>query len=165
MEKLLEKITSYNIFNYLLPGAVFSMLAKLLDIVDFPKAEIIGQIFWFYFVGMTISRVGSVVVEPLYRRSGFLKYSNYESYLQAQKSDPNMNLMVESANSLRTITAMLILVILGLIANIVSEIFSISERFRIVTLLVLLIVLFSFALRKQVSFIRKRISHFEKGSQ
>ena len=45
MESLLEKISSYNILNNLIPGAVFVFLGKLLDIISLPLDGIVESIF------------------------------------------------------------------------------------------------------------------------
>ena len=62
MESLLEKISSYNILNNLIPGAVFVFLGKLLDIISLPLDGIVESIFIYYFCGMIISRIGSLVI-------------------------------------------------------------------------------------------------------
>ena len=41
MESLIEKLSSYNILNNLIPGAVFVFMAKLLDIVFLPVDGIV----------------------------------------------------------------------------------------------------------------------------
>ena len=40
MESLLEKISSYNILNNLIPGQFFVFLGKLLDIISLPLDRI-----------------------------------------------------------------------------------------------------------------------------
>ncbi|HEY8586134.1 MAG TPA: hypothetical protein VIL60_05320, partial [Rhodanobacter sp.] len=113
MSELLNKISTYNIFNYLFPGAVFSILADRLYLIDSPE-DIVRQLLWYYFVGMVISRVGSVMLEPVLRRIRFVRYSDYSNYLRACVSDPKLELMVEVSNTYRTLAAAFALLSIGI---------------------------------------------------
>ena len=65
VNELVNKISSYNIFNYLLPGIVFATLAD--KMINYPIANhnILVAAFLYYFVGLVVSRFGSLVIEPL----------------------------------------------------------------------------------------------------
>ena len=65
MKDLLEKLSSYNIFNYLLPGIVFVALADALTSFHFVQQDIVIGVFVYYFIGLIISRLGSIVIEPI----------------------------------------------------------------------------------------------------
>ena len=63
MKEIIDKLSSYNIFNYLLPGVLFVAIAKNFTeynlILD---NDFIGA-FFYYFIGMVISRFGSLIIE------------------------------------------------------------------------------------------------------
>lgn len=158
MNELLNKISSYNIFNYLLPGAIFSIFSDHFDIIKSPD-NIIDKLIWFYFTGMAISRVGSVVVEPLARRWLFVEFSDYPTYLRASTRDPKLELMVETSNTYRTLATAFALLLLGLLCVWVSNDIGISAQWRERLILLPLLVLFLFSFRKQVSYIHKRVKH------
>ena len=61
MKNLLDKLTTYNIFNYLLPGVLFVVIAKALTDYDLIQENNLLGAFLYYFVGMTVSRFGSVI--------------------------------------------------------------------------------------------------------
>ena len=65
MEKLLEKLTSYNLFNYLLPGIIFSVLLEKTTNYSIIHKDILIEAFLAYFIGLIISRVSSLIIEPL----------------------------------------------------------------------------------------------------
>ena len=45
MESLLERLSSYNILNNLIPGAVFVFLGKLLNVISLPLDGVVERIF------------------------------------------------------------------------------------------------------------------------
>ena len=76
MNDILNKISSYNLLNYLLPGAVFSVVAELFGLIPAPT-EIVEKLIWFYFVGMVISRLGSLILEPLLKKMAFVRLQTH----------------------------------------------------------------------------------------
>ena len=65
MDTFLEKISSYNIFNYLLPGVIFTIFfQKITNLVIFQNNTILDA-FLVYFIGLVINRVGSLCIEPI----------------------------------------------------------------------------------------------------
>ena len=62
MEKIVEKIEDYNLFNYLLPGIIFSYALKYYLGIDVFQTNAIEMIFIYYFIGSVISRIGSVFI-------------------------------------------------------------------------------------------------------
>ena len=67
MEKLIEKIDEYNIFNFILPGIIFTYLLKNYVGINIFQENIIEKIFIYYFIGSIISRFGSIIMEKLLR--------------------------------------------------------------------------------------------------
>ena len=67
MEKLLDKLSSYQLFNYLFPGIIFINLIDLLTSIQILYDRVEFIIFLYYIAGMILSRIGSVVIEPLYK--------------------------------------------------------------------------------------------------
>mgnify|MGYP003490907514 CR=1 FL=1 len=65
MEKLLEKLTSYNLFNYLFPGIIFSVLLEKTTSYSIIQDDIIIEAFLAYFIGLLISRISSLIIEPI----------------------------------------------------------------------------------------------------
>ena len=108
MTNILEKISSYNILNNILPGVVFIFLWDRL----FPQAQFdlnkdgyLENVFIYYFIGMIISRIGSVVIEDIYRKTKFVIYSDDKDYAKAEKLDNKLPILVETNNLYRTTTA------------------------------------------------------------
>lgn len=158
MEELLTKISSCNIFNNLVPGAVFVSLLNFTGTYTFDFKSIVIELATYYFIGMIISRVGSIVVEPILKKMHIIKFSSYIDYVSASSIDDKIDVLSESNNLYRTIVAALGLFI------ILFAIIELKEEFEIpanwITLPIVIIVFFMFVIsyRKQSGYISNRIS-------
>ena len=161
MNELLSKLSSYNIFNYLLPGAIFSIIAERISLISYPS-EIVAQLIWYYFAGMVISRIGSVFVEPALKFIRFVEYSDYASYLRACEKDQKLDVMVEVSNTYRTLATVFLMLLIGSAYQWLSAKVGIIEVWQERIAVALLLGLFLLSFRKQVSFIRKRVIHSEE---
>ncbi|WP_116600236.1 hypothetical protein [Primorskyibacter marinus] len=164
MNELLNKLSSYNIFNYLLPGAVFSVVADRISLLSSPD-EIITRLIWYYFVGMVISRLGSIVVEPALKWARFVRYSDYNSFLIACDQDRKLDVMVEVSNTYRTLATAFLVLIVGIAYQSLAEESGVSDVWRERIAIILLLALFLSSFRKQVNFIRKRVDRATKGGK
>jgi len=164
MKDLLEKLSSYNIFNYLLPGVVFVVLADALTNFYFVQQDIILGVFLYYFIGLIISRLGSIVIEPLLKWSKFVKFSPYVSFLSASKEDKSLEVLSEVNNMYRTFCSLFVSLILLKIYERLSISFPIMERWTAEFAVVGMLVLFCFSYRKQTQYIQKRIQ-YTKGKE
>lgn len=160
MKDILEKISSYNLFNYLLPGVVFAALGQRLHIIALPKADIIVLAFLYYFIGLTISRVGSLIIEPIFKKLKIITYSAYADYLKASEKDPRMAVMVESNNTYRTLSATFFSLFIGMAITEAADTLLVSVQTRELCLAGALFVLFLYAFRKQSAFIVSRVRHY-----
>lgn len=157
MNELLNKISSYNIFNYLLPGIVFVVLTG--DSINYPLAgqDIVTLAFFYYFVGLVVSRVGSLIVEPLLKRYSFVKFADYKDFVAASKKDAQVEVLSEVNNTYRTLCALFGLLLLVKLYARVRARFPLLQEWDVIFLLVLLLVLFLFSYRKQTSYVTRRI--------
>ena len=158
MEKILEKLSSYNIFNYLFPGVVFCVIADRYLAIPLLQESIINGLFLYYFVGLVISRIGSVAIEPILKKTGFVKFSEYHDYVRAAKEDPKIELLSESNNTYRTLlSAIFILCVFAIGAHIAKSNPSFLEYVKYL-ILPGLVLLFGFSYKKQTEYISKRVS-------
>ena len=87
MKEIIDKITTYNLFNYLLPGIIFVIFMNKFIGYDFVQDNNFIGGFLYYFIGMIISRIGSLIVEPVLEYLKFLKKSDYQEFVSASKKD------------------------------------------------------------------------------
>lgn len=157
MQKFFDKLSSYNFLNCLLPGAVSCFMMNLYWNRNFLGSNIIEDIFIYYFIGMVVSRIGSVIIEPICKKCKWVRFVEYEKYISASKIDNKVEILSETNNTFRTMLAMCILLILGkLYFYICSEISFIGDIEREITLIAL-IILFACSYRKQTRYIKNRV--------
>ena len=84
MEKVIEKISQYNLFNNLFPGTLFIIIINNMFNLDILEYNILIITVMSYFVGIVLSRIGSLIIEPCIK----IKCQSYKDYLVAEKNDP-----------------------------------------------------------------------------
>ena len=162
MKDLIEKLSSYNIFNYLLPGIVFVALADALTSFHFMQQDIVIGVFIYYFIGLIISRLGSIVIEPILKWSRFVKFASYADFVSASREDNSLGVLSEANNMYRTFCSLLVSLVLLKIYERLSIIFPIIGRWATELLIVGMLVLFCFSYRKQTQYITKRIQSINR---
>lgn len=160
MKEILDKITSYNLFNYLLPGILFVFGLNFFTQYSLVQENLVFGIFLYYFVGLVISRFGSVVIEPLLRM--FVKFSKHDDYISASKNDPKIEILLLENNMHRTFIAMLFLFLFVKFYEYLSTNFQILNTNFLLILVILLIILFIFSYRKQVGYIKSRVENSKR---
>lgn len=157
LSDLLDKLTSYNLFNYLLPGAVFAYFAESSFAIKLVPNDLFTAAFVYYFLGVVISRCGSLVLEPLLKKLRFVKFETYPAFLAASEKDAKFEVLVEAANMYRTFaSAMLLLLLLALYIKVESLNPSLLEWRSLIGGSALAIV-FLFAYKKQADYVFNRI--------
>src|SRR5690554_5225809 len=107
VENFIDKLSSYNIFNYLFPGVLFCVIADRYFFIPLVQDSIVTGLFLYYFVGLVISRFGSLVLEPIMKRLKIVKFSEYSDFINAVKSDPKIEILSETNNMYRSVLSAL----------------------------------------------------------
>lgn len=163
MDKVIDKLSAYNIFTNLFPGVIYCFLADKFFGIPLIQDDLVVAAFLYYFCGMVISRVSSVVLEPLLKKTQFVTFADYKKYVAALAKDELIGVLLETSNSYRSVVALLICILAtGGWAATVSA-FPIIEPHAHYILLAFLLVLFLFAYRKQTQYIVARVE-FHKDS-
>lgn len=157
MKDLIDKISSYNLFNYLLPGIVFVIFSKEVIGYNFVLENNLLGVFLYYFIGMVVSRFGSVIIEPLLKYTSFIKFREYKSFVTASKEDSKFELLSEVNNTYRSISSTFILLVFLRIYKALDNRFIITNTVSLIVLTILILILFLFSYRKQTNYITKRI--------
>lgn len=157
MKDILDKLTSYNIFNYLFPGVLFSILATKFTNLNLVFDDLIIGAFAYYFTGLVISRFGSLIIEPFLKFIGFVRFADYKDFIEASKKDSKIEVLSESNNMFRTLISMFILLFLTIGFQKLAESWDFLKDNQAVIFLSILLLLFLFSYRKQTNYITKRI--------
>lgn len=157
MKDILEKISSYNIFNYLLPGVLFAALVTNISSYKIIQNDIVTGAFIYYFLGLVISRIGSLLVEPFLKKTGFLSFARYEDFIVASTHDPKIEVLSEANNMYRTFCSLFLMVAAVVGYDNLSIKYPSLSSLGPYFLLALLLALFLFSYRKQTRYITKRV--------
>lgn len=166
METILEKLSSYNIFNNLLPGVVFCTLLEKITRFSLIKNQVFENLFMYYLIGMIISRVGSVFIEKIFfslkfRNKSFIEFSDHKEYIEASKIDSLIEILNETNNTYRTMIAVFFLIIvIKLYDWLLYDFFSSYKQINnmiFLGLCLLIMILFIFSYKKQTAYIKKRV--------
>lgn len=157
MNEFLGKISSYNLFNYLFSGVLFVALSAAFTSYSFVQEDLVFGVFVYYFIGLVISRIGSLVIEPMLKFLSFVKFTSYSDFVTASKKDPSLDTLSEVNNMYRTLTSVCLGVIFLMLYSILKTKLVWVQGIEIYTMLVVLFVIFLFAYRKQTNYITKRI--------
>ena len=160
MSELINKISSYNLFNYLLPGVLFAVMGGEIvgySVLPMLKDNIVAGAFLCYFIGLVVSRFGSLVIEPLLKRLAFVKFSTYADFVGASKKDDQLAVLSEVNNTYRTLCSLFGLLLLIRPYMFLQERFPIVKEWNATALMALLFFMFLFSYRKQTTYISKRV--------
>ena len=177
IKNLVDKISSYNIFNNLYPGIIFCYSLKYMLNTNILLDNWLENLVIFYFLGMVMSRIGSLIIEPILKKikiknksdgkSPILKFASYTDYERASKSDTLISTFSEVNNTYRTMLACFFCVLIYKLYKIVNGVF-ISFNFYFFEkngdwfIIIGLIMLFLFSYIKQTKYIRIRIESLLK---
>jgi len=158
MKELLDKLSSYNIFNYLFPGIVFCFLSKEVAGYQLLSSDIVTGVFFYYLMGLIISRIGSIIIEPLFKKLTIVKFSTYSDFLNAANKDPKIELLSENNNMFRTLISLFFLLIVFKAFFILEQGCPIVKNYRWLIISMILLVLFALSYRKQTKYIVDRVN-------
>lgn len=158
MKEILDKLTSYNLFNYLLPGVIFAVIAEHITRFSFKQQDIIIGAFVYYFIGLVISRVGSLVIEPALKWLRLVRFAEYKDFVAAARSDARLEVLSEQNNSYRTLCSTFLLLLALKLYDRLSASFPATTQHQTTVLLAALSLMFLFAYRKQSTYITRRVA-------
>lgn len=157
MQDFLNRISSYNLFNYLFPGVLFAVAAEKVSQWSFAHENTIITLFLCYFYGIVISRIGSLVIKPALKKIKLIEFKSYKDYIKASEKDKHIPILSEINNTYRTIISLIFCL------AVLYGISRLSIRYEFTSTLTsaicafLLIAVFIASYRKQTKFITKRI--------
>jgi hypothetical protein len=164
MNDFLSKLSSYHLFNYLVPGVVFGVLARPIIPYSVGPHDIATWAFLAYFLGLVVSRIGSLVVEPVLRCSKFMPFWDYKELSNYSKDDPHLSVLYEVSNMYRTVASgFLLLLVLKVYVNLEARC-PVLQKWDATILAVLLLVMFLFAYKKQTEYMIERIDLDKKNT-
>ena len=160
------KISNYNILNNLIPGAILCVIFKYLVGYDLMNVGIVELFILFYFVGMINSRIGSLIVQWILEKIQWVSFRDHHSYMKAEQNDKKIESLVEVNNMYRSMISVAFIALLAKLYFVVYNVIANAKwAFGCFTewlCLLLILVLFAFAYKKQTKLIVSRIDFYTK---
>ena len=157
MERIIDKLSNYHIFNYIIPGGLFLILCNNYLNIKIEQDKIIYFFFISYFIGIIISRVSSLVTEKILCYIFKIKKENYDNYIAATKKDEKIEVLMQDMNMYRSICTMLIILLIIKVAKIFGLYQLIDKDILILLVFISLIIIFICAYIKQNKYVVSRV--------
>lgn len=167
LKQIIDKISAYNILNNLYPGILFCYVLKVIDHKNMLSNNWVENLILFYFIGMVISRIGSLIIEPVMKKIkikkvSLLQFSSYSDYERACKEDSLIATLSETNNTYRTLISCFVSIFMFKICSVINEIclkhkFIFLQENKEWIMLIVLILIFSFSYVKQTTYVRERV--------
>ena len=138
MNNFIEKLGSYQIITNLLPGVFFGMALRLLLGITVPMGNMGEEIMVYYFMGLIINRISSLIVKPILKRCRFIHEVPYFDYAKAAKVDSKIDVLSEANNYFRALlTSSLLLIVIQAIRLSIWKIEWISSNWKWISMIFL----------------------------
>ena len=163
MEKLLEKIDSYNIFTNIIPG--FLLLIFNEYYFNISGLNVGEQIIIAYFAGQTLNRLGSILLGKILLKFTKENGENYSKYIKASNGDEKISKLLQERNTFRTICTMLIICLLEIpLSKIITSI-KVSKDIIVIIMLILLIIIYAISFCRYNKYITDRVRNFNNNNK
>jgi len=162
MEKLLEKISNYNLFTNLVPGYLFLIMNEFLLNKKLLLDNIIYSFFIAYFIGIVISRFSSLIVENIIFKIFKQNKQCYFNFLLAERNNKKIEILTQDSNMYRSLCSLMIIEFIIKLMDMINILIYINKDSIILLIILLLIVLFAFSYIKQNNYIIQRIMILSK---
>lgn len=168
MDKFIEKISSYNFLNFIIPGGLIIVLEKEFIGFVFLTENIFLDFCIIYFLGFLTSRIGSLIVEPILKginylvkkitknKKSFLKREPYKNFIDAEKKDEKLKVLNENSNMYRSFCGGFVFLLFSFLYKFLSG-FTWFENNSKLILLIVIFLLLVLAYIKQNNYVADRI--------
>lgn len=157
MEKIVERLASYHLFNYVLPGFLVLLCYFYLSDLSNSNYNLVVLFVLAYFCGLFVSRVGSLILEPTLKKTGFIRFAKIEEYISATKKDAKIETLMETANMYRS------LIVVSLFAVVLASFLKVDYVLIIAGGVSFIVFLFSY--KKQIGYIVTRVEGAENAKK
>ena len=157
MKDLLDKLSSYNVFNYLFPGVVVAALGTAVSSFRLVVDDIVVGVFVYYFYGLVVSRIGSLILEPVLKRLKIVRFAPYADFVAASTVDDKLETLSEQNNVYRTLASTFLCLTGLVVADWLLARFPNFSTYGLQIGVLLLLALFIWSYRKQTQYVAARV--------
>lgn len=155
MDKIIEKIDNYNLFTNIIPG--YLMLMFNLYYFNITNLKIAEQIILSYFIGQTLSRLGSLVIGKILLRISKENGESYDKYILADDKDKKISILLQERNTYRTFCALFLCCIFEIILSKLIRFLNVPKNIIIVIIFISLFCIYAMSFCKYNKYISDRV--------
>lgn len=155
MDKIINKIDKYNIFTNIVPG--YLLLIFNIYYFEIGGLNIGEQIIISYFIGQTLSRLGSIIGKKILFKFTKEKGEPYDKYIIASEKDPKIEILMQERNMCRTLCILFVICIIEIIITKIINICTINSDIILIVLLVIFLVIYTISFCKYNKYISDRV--------
>ena len=133
------------------------MLGTAISSFDLLSDDIVVGLFLYYFYGLVVSRIGSLVLEPILKKVRVVRFAPYVDFVTASRIDDKIETLSEQNNMYRTLAStFLCLTLLGLADWLLATLPALNA-YRVQIAVLLLLALFIWSYWKQSNYVAARV--------
>ena len=155
MDKVIDKIDKYNLFTNIVPG--YLLLMFNIYYLKIENLNIAEQIIISYFIGQTLSRLGSIIGQKILFKFTKEKGESYDKYIIASEKDTKIATLMQERNMCRTFCVLFVICIIEIILTKIININSIKSDIILIILLFMLLVIYTISFCKYNKYVLDRI--------
>lgn len=157
MESFLNKLSDYLVIQTIIPGALIAYISSVLLSVDFLPHNPLYDFFVVFILGLIASRIGSLIIEPLYKKFNFISFRKHSLFIDAEKKDNKITKLLESNNLYCSIIGSLLFLMAEKVFLCLLGRYSWLQKNSFCFITLFLVVLYSVSYKKQSGYIVSRI--------
>lgn len=157
---IIERVSNYELLNNIIPGSIYVILTEKLTSFKIQTGDFWQDIIVFYFGGLVIGRIGSLVVERFLKWSKKTQFEPHSDYVKAENKNKLVRELSTINNMYRTYTAVAMCLAFTVIFNHLWALLEKCDWSKSVMYLVgcgLLVVIFGKSYIKQTEYISSRV--------
>jgi hypothetical protein len=155
MDKIIDKIDKYNLFTNIVPG--YLLLMFNIYYLKIENLNIGEQIIISYFIGQTLSRLGSIIGQKILFKFTKEKGESYDKYIIASDKDTKIATLMQERNMCRTFCVLFVICIIEIILTKIININSVKSDIILIILLFILLVIYAISFCKYNKYVLDRI--------
>ena len=155
IEKILNKISKYDILINYIPGSVFVCCCKYFGIAELLFNNMIVDIPIIYFFGLLSELIGDLPIYIL-RKFKVINYANYDDFIKADKRYNKINIISRKVSMLKAIIGSHILLMIFIVVK------KLNSKVILFIIIIIFIVLEIIRINKEIGFIKARIKENSK---
>ena len=170
IEKVIDKISTYEILNRIIQGTIYIVLTEKLTRFSLQDENLLTKIVICYLAGLVIGRIGSLVIEPILchktkKGKAIAHFVPYNEYVEAEKLDETRHIKEFLAinNMYRSLITTMLALLFTIIISYIWDCAIVNHIAWVIPfIIILLMILFILSYRKQTGYIKKRVEKILK---